>query len=322
MYLLSSTPDAYICCAFGNPGAGKSAYMLQQSLHSANKFKKRIASNIRLNPRAILAYAKKYKLLWLVNQINLYLDKKWSFSCFFYFYDSVLDLLFQDKSIIFLDELGINMFARSYREADRKLILERIFKVRHYGNFLYMTAQKIIQLDSQLEELLNCAIEITGFSPWDNKNNRGSLLFREIFCFTRDEYLIYTTTKKLKPLWKHWVCRGRFDFQFKEKSWSYVFACYPSFNPLEKFSARPVSHLRTSDIYQSRYYGLITYQYIKSFYLPILYYYKNIYSSLLLIYPELSNESSSIAYLQKYLKPEPVPEPVLELTSYGSTTSS
>jgi hypothetical protein len=222
-------PDNYISIAFGNPGAGKTAFAVEQTLLSANYFQKSISSNLHFNPRAVHRYAKKNNLYWLAQRTN---PRYYGYEKFFFQSPYLNEILSVDHKVILIDEIGMSMFARDTRENGRKVQLERLFKVRHYSNHIICTAQRYKQVDQHLRELINVCIQVIGYSPWDTINNRGNLIFRQLFYFSNDNYEIFDSRVK-KILWKYWVTRGDNFIQFKDSNWPLIFKSYKSFNPIK-----------------------------------------------------------------------------------------
>jgi len=243
---LEKLPHCYLVAVFGRFGSGKTLVALEQSIRLANAKKKSIVSNIKLNMRYLLAYCKAHRFYWLASQIesDLQLRKKQIYLNNFHgeskplppyrsvrFESQIFNLLHSQDSVILIDEGATVLFSRDFKESSRKNLIDRMVRVRHYGNIIILVSQNDAQIDKQFRLCFNHVIYCDSFVIGDKLLTRKAFLFDNLtFEDFRDKY----QNKLITPIWKsgfRFLYRPLFLLRLLGKPREeYLFKIYDSFD--------------------------------------------------------------------------------------------
>lgn len=211
-------PGFYIGGLFGAFGCGKTLALVEHGVDSANYFKKGIASNIRIDESWLRLYAKKCKYDWFAK-----------FGRVTYCKDT-LDLLTQENKVILFDEGGIELFSRGFKDRSRTELLEYIFKLRHYRNYMLYTAQGKEQIDKQLRDRTDIFVYCKGFQSYDKKLGHARLVKRSLYYLSPLAFEKFEMLGKNKLIYPIWASNFRFRITFCGLKEKILFRAYQSFD--------------------------------------------------------------------------------------------
>ena len=212
-------PGAYVYGFFGSFGAGKTLYLVEQGLEFAEYHRKTIAANFYLNENVIRQYGYKFKKPWLT-----FCRIKHSLS-----FD---ELLQQKNCILLLDEAGVDLFSRSWKDR-KKQELDALFRIRHYRNKLIYVAQDWNQVDIQFRRNTHLCVWIRGFQHFPRFSD--PVLISRLCLFyskPRFENFIsdpFNTVKIFYPIVQTGF-RFMFDVIKLKPKFKFLFNCYNSFD--------------------------------------------------------------------------------------------
>lgn len=173
---LYKIPGSFVFGFFGEFGTGKSLAMTEQALRMANAYQLRIVANFRLNPKACRRYCRLSGLKWAAkNLVILYKP-------------DIQDLINSNNAVLCLDEAGIHMFSRSFKDKKNQQYLQRLFKCRHYGSYLFFTCQDANQVDIQFRQRTQTWIYCSGFQRFSVKFRRSKLYSRSQFAISHNVF--------------------------------------------------------------------------------------------------------------------------------------
>ncbi|MEG3439003.1 zonular occludens toxin domain-containing protein [Pannus brasiliensis CCIBt3594] len=213
-------PDFYMGGFFGGFGSGKSLSMVEAGVDCANFYRKSIVSNIRLDGHYLKQYAKKFGYTWFAKYGRV-----------FYVSDTE-DLLKQQNKIILFDEVGIHLFSRGFRDSSRKDILDSIFTIRQYQNYLIFTAQGKEQIDKQFRERCQVFAYCRGFAKYDSNLGHSRLFTRRMFYLDPFAFEKFEELGKNKLIYPLWASNFRFHFSICGERERMLFRAYKSFKPV------------------------------------------------------------------------------------------
>lgn len=211
-------PGFYIGGLFGDFGSGKTLALIEHGVDCADYYKKGIAANFRIDETWLRHYATECKYKWFSQFGRVTYCK------------DVIDLLTQENKVILFDETGIELFSRGYKEKSRTEILEYIFKIRHYKNYMLFTAQGKEQIDKQLRERTSIFVYCKGFQLYDGKLGFARLIKRTLYYldpYAFEKFEMLGKNKKIYPLW---ASNFRFRFSFCAQKEKILFRAYQSFD--------------------------------------------------------------------------------------------
>lgn len=216
---LSRIPGAYVFGVFGGFGSGKSLYLVEKGLEFACYHRKQIAANFFINEKYVKLYGKKYNLDWLkICRIKHSL--------------SFEELLNQENSILLLDEAGLELFSRNWKQR-KNVELDALFRIRHYKNKLLYAAQDWNQVDIQFRKMTHLCVWIRGFQYFPP--DKDPILISRLCLFFNPykfEDFISSPLNKVKIVYP--LIQTGFRFQFDiiklDKKFKYLFAMYNSFD--------------------------------------------------------------------------------------------
>ena len=216
---LPKVPGAYVFGVFGGFGSGKSLYLVEKGIEFACYHRKQIAANFYLNDRVIREYGKKYNLDWLkICRVKHSL--------------SFEELLSQEKSILLLDEAGIEIFSRNWSQR-KNVELDALFRIRHYKNKLIYAAQEWNQVDIQFRRMTHLCMWVRGFQMFPPHGD-PVLVSRLILFFNpyKFEDFIKDPINKIKIVYPIVSTGFRFEFDVIKLNpkFKYLFAIYNSFD--------------------------------------------------------------------------------------------
>jgi hypothetical protein len=264
---LERVPSAYLVAFFGKFGSGKTLTAIEQAIRVANFEKKSIASNVFISPLKILHYCRKFKFDWLATQIERdLLLRKQSFSVrrsqvlqglplmpippwrSVIVDRDINSLLNNTNCVIIIDEGATAIFSRNFSERGRKELIDRMVRVRHYKNRIFIVSQNDLQIDKQFRLCLNAIVHCDSFVFKDKLIVRRAFLFDalsyEEFCDKYQGRAIAPITKSgfrfiLRPL-------GLLRLFGKPRE-DYLFSCYDSFDSFSGYSGRKYSFFSVPD---------------------------------------------------------------------------
>ncbi len=216
---LYKIPGAYVYGVFGSFGAGKTLHLVEQAIEFACYHRKPIASNFYLNEKFIRLYGLRFGCDWLrVCRIRHSLTFE--------------QLLSQENSILLLDEAGVEIFSRSWKDR-KKAELDSLFRIRHYRNKLIYAAQDWTQVDIQFRRMTHICLWIRGFQIYPAQSD-PVLVSRLILYFDPPKFedFLKDPVNKVKIFYP--IVQTGFRFQFDiikaKREFKYLFACYNSFD--------------------------------------------------------------------------------------------
>ena len=245
---LFKVPGAYVFALVGPFGSGKSLSMIELGLDAANFFEKPIASNFALNRGAIYRYAKHFGLNWIRDNIR---------SCsLINHYSDIRSLLEVEDSVILLDEGGVDLFSRGWNSSERKFWLDRLFRIRHYRNYLIYACQDIAQIDKQFRIMTHSIIYCDGFQLFNRSRRAFDLHIRKYFIFQQIDFeKFYTPDYRGKVIYPIYKSQLRFCFRplfllklfgLRRIKEDYLFDCYNSFDKYDSVEeVKPQSKIQS-----------------------------------------------------------------------------
>lgn len=216
---LHKLPGCYVYGTFGSFGAGKTLHLVEQGIEFACYHRRPIAANFYLNEKYLRLYGKKFNYPWLtICRIKHSLTFE--------------QLLAQENSILLLDEAGVEIFSRSWKDR-KKQELDSLFRIRHYRNKLIYAAQDWSQVDIQFRRMTHICLWIRGFQVYPPQGD-PVLVSRLILYFDPPKFEDFledplNKVKVVKPV----VVSGfryQFDIIKAKPKFKYLFACYNSFD--------------------------------------------------------------------------------------------
>ena len=212
-------PGAYVYGIFGSFGAGKTLHLVEQAIEFACYHRKPIAANFYLNEKYIRLYGRRFGYSWL--------------ACCRIKHSLTFDeLLSQENSVLLLDEAGVEIFSRSWKDR-KKQELDALFRIRHYKNKLLYAAQDWSQVDIQFRRMTHICLWIRGFQYYPAQDD-PKLISRLILYFDppKFENFLKDPVNKVKVFYP--IVQSGFRYQFDvvkaNKKFKYLFACYNSFD--------------------------------------------------------------------------------------------
>lgn len=175
---LYKIPGVFVVGFSGRFGTGKTLSMVEQGLKFADKLQLNLVANFYLNMDAVRIYCNHKKLKWFANNGT------------FTQVSSIQSLLSHNDSLLLLDEGGVELFARDYRKTDKDLF-DRLFRIRHFGSFLFYSCQLPSQIDKQFRDMTHLWLHCNGFQKFDLKLRRSKLYSRSVFAYSPAAYLEY-----------------------------------------------------------------------------------------------------------------------------------
>lgn len=216
---------------FGQIGAGKSWYQLKYGLEMAEQRKKRLVTNFGLDFKALERYASKNKLPWVQwlaqNKQIAVIDTA----------QQLQDLLIYPRSVVLMDEAGIFLNTREFKNTPKKLLMD-LAQSRKDGQDLIYAAQFDEQVDRQFRDLTQFCVHAAGKSRYCSKLKGPRLHWKIYHCFTADNYNQWKHNFRVRS--NHFAT-GRLTFQcemgpFTKRDAS-LFEVFDSFARLEQQAA-------------------------------------------------------------------------------------
>ena len=214
---LHRLPSSYIFAILGTFGAGKTLYLLESGIDFACYYRKKIACNFWVNEVELRKFARKY-------------NKPWLSICRIKHSLSIHELLQEHNSILLMDEAGLELFSRNWKNRTR-LELDALLRIRHYKNKLLYVAQRFDDIDIKFRNHTQLICWVRGFQlPKDPPE----LVCRFVIFFKKDKFNVFmekdsNQTKLIYPL-KLSGFRYRFDFVKSRQYYQDLFKLYDSFD--------------------------------------------------------------------------------------------
>ena len=214
---LYKLPSMYVFGIFGTFGAGKTLFLLENGLDFACYYRKQIAATFYLDVPAIRRFGRKYNKRWLsICRIKHSLSVEALFQC--------------NNSILLLDEAGLELFARNWKNRTR-LELDALLRIRHYKNKLLYVAQKFDDVDVKFRNHTQLICWIRGFQlPTDPPE----LICRFAIFFDRDKFQIFLEKHSNEAKIVYPLKLAGFRYQFDWVRWrdyyQDLFRLYDSFD--------------------------------------------------------------------------------------------
>ena len=188
-------PGVFVVAFHGKFGSGKTLSMLEHGLSLANATRRSIVANFKLRRGGIKAYAKKHDLKFL--QSNF-------FTC--EYQPDIIKLMYSKNKVILFDEAGVDLFARAFKSHNKELF-DRLFRIRHYKNYLLYASQMAGQVDSQFRAMTHLVIDCRGLQRYDENLGFNRLYVQFALAYDKPIYDILDSnpqlkTKNIYPLWK------------------------------------------------------------------------------------------------------------------------
>lgn len=217
MLNLYKIPGIFVVGFSGRFGVGKTLSMLEQGIKFADILHLNIVANFPLNESAIRRYCRLKGFPWFAANGKITVVA------------TIEHLLSFDNSLLLLDEAGVELFSRDYRKTD-KALFNRLFRIRHYGNFLFYSCQLPSQIDKQFRDMTHLWLHCDGFQKFDIKMRRSKLYSRSIFAYSPAAYGEYIENPNIEysKFRRFVLCQFRFSFSFF--AWArlyYKFANFP-----------------------------------------------------------------------------------------------
>lgn len=220
---LSKIPGLYIAGFFGPFGSGKTLAMLEYGLQLANSLRLSLVFNFEVDPIFIRKYCR-FRGFWWVSSCARISIKEY-----------ISDFFQSEDSVLFFDEAGSQLFSRHWMDASRSEVLDRIFRIRHYGNRLLFSAQDKAQVDKQLRDRCQILAWCRGFVV------SGRILSRNLFFFDPVSFEKFDENYQNKWIYPFWASKFRFDWRLVSENEKLLFRCYNSFD-------RPYSRSRSKSV--------------------------------------------------------------------------
>ncbi len=166
----------------GEFGSGKSLYSLELGLYLANKYHKRIATNMLLDYEALIIYCRSQNYRWLV------LNRP------FYYYGNLepSSLLDFRNSVVICDEAGSLFHARFWKNTSKDFLI-KLSQIRKLNIHLILTYQYVEQIDKTFREQTQHFVFCYAETKYSKKLNLPQLLFRSRYHFNRRRFEQYET---------------------------------------------------------------------------------------------------------------------------------
>jgi len=164
----------------GEFGSGKSLYALELGLYLANKYHKRIATNMVLDYDALILYCRSQSLDWLLKARP------------FYFYGNLdpSSLLDFRNSIVICDEAGSLFHARFWKNTSKDFLI-KLAQLRKLNIHLLLTYQYVDQIDKTFREQTQHFVMCFAETKYDRKLGLPRLLLRSRYHFNRRRFEQY-----------------------------------------------------------------------------------------------------------------------------------
>jgi hypothetical protein len=203
MLKLFKVPGAYVFCFLGHFGSGKSLSLVEQGILCANQFRRSLCASFYLDEVACRRYAHFKGYTWFrdFGRID---------GCL-----SARELLEKEDSILLLDEAGLEVYSRNFISGKNQKLIERLFKIRHYGNILFYAAQHFEQIDKQFRLNTQCWVYCKSFQPFSYKLNKHVLKSRSYYAFDDQQFLEWYSKpeKRNKFFYPIWLSKFRFVYR-------------------------------------------------------------------------------------------------------------
>ena len=185
MLNLYKIPGLFVVCFTGKFGTGKTLSLIEQSLLYAENYHKSIVSSIPINYFALRKYLKYKKYRWCYANLRVKYEP------------DIHKLLCHDNSILLLDEAGLELFSRDFAK-HKRVLFERLFKIRHFGNILLYTCQHPDQIDKQFRLMTHAYVLCDGFQKYSKKMRRSKLYNRSQLVFSPVAFEQYQTDPEIQ----------------------------------------------------------------------------------------------------------------------------
>jgi hypothetical protein len=214
----------FIYCFVGRFGVGKTLGLLEQGIKMANYYNLKLVTNFPINQKYLKEYCKKnkykqinFKYIDTDNFLKLneddqleFLENQTQFSRKFIEENrgqsGLLYLFQQEKSIICLDEAGLKLFARNFKEEGRNDLFVEMFQLRKNRSFIFYSCQYINQVDKQLRDNTHMYIYCRGNQSFNRKKGYSVLKSRSVIAFTKEQFEMFMSkpekqNKTIYPLY-------------------------------------------------------------------------------------------------------------------------
>ena len=157
----------------GQIGSGKSFFQLKLALEMANLKEKQLVTNFPLNREALEIYCKKVGYKWVLDLLKyggiteIHAPKD-------------LQTLLLVQSVVCLDEAGILLNARSWKDTPRAFLSD-LCQSRKQGTDLIWAAQFPEQVDSQMRMLTQFWIHASGLTYYDKISRLPKLYYKRYY---------------------------------------------------------------------------------------------------------------------------------------------
>jgi hypothetical protein len=196
---IHKVPGVYIIGVMGDFGVGKTLSLVQQGLKIANHRKRRIVANFSCNYK----YLKEYCKIKGYNQINWrHIEIRND--------QDLLKLVSCINAIILLDEAGLEMFSRNFKNQSRSDVLHEMFQIRKSKSMIMYSCQYIDQVDKQMKDNTQLWIYCKGFQENEVLYSRTQL------AYDRNDFKRFTENpeKMSKIIWPIFLAKFRVSYSW------------------------------------------------------------------------------------------------------------
>lgn len=197
---IHKVPGCYICGFMGDFGTGKTLSLVEQGLKLAAKKGLRVVANFKCNQKYLKEYCKLkgYPIIFWHFQEIIEND-----------YFSIVKLFSFKRAVIILDEAGLAMFSRGFKDSTRNAVFRELFQVRKNKSVILYSCQYLDQVDKQLRDNTQLWIITKGFQYNSKLYSRTQLaLDRENF-----KRLVERPDLMTKIIYPIYLAKFRFTYE-------------------------------------------------------------------------------------------------------------
>lgn len=208
----------------GQIGAGKSHFQLKYALELAELKEKQLVCNFPLDRKALKIYAEFNKLKWILQLLEYGGITE-------YHAPKNLRALLLPQSIVCLDEAGILLNSRCWKDTPRELLAD-LCQSRKTGTDLIWAAQFPEQIDSQIRSLTQYWIYANGLTYYDKISKMPRLYYKRYYFMDSEQFSKWNN-KGLGHFKTRFGCCYRYHGGFLNHSDRLLFDCFDTATRLD-----------------------------------------------------------------------------------------